>query len=323
MSNILLRSVLGALAAVYSLSGLAQDYPTRPIRIIVPFPPAGGTDRVARVIADPLAARLGQPVIIDNKPGASGNIGTEAAALAPPDGYTLLLTFDGTIVINPHLFARLRINPLKDLAPVTKVGDVTLILAANPSVNARNLSQFLALAKQSPQGFAFGTAGTGSTPHLLGELLKQRAGIDLMHVPYKGGSAAVADVLGNQIPLVSTTVASVQEFVISGRLVGLAVSGANRSKVLPSVPTFIESGLRDFDVTGWNGVFAPAGTPRPIVDRLQREITAVLKIPEVRNRLEALDVVPAGNTPEQFGDQVKSDYSRWGKVIKAGNIRMD
>lgn len=312
-----------ALTGVHSIAASAQDYPTRPIRIIVPFSAGGGTDRVARAIAEPLSARLGQPIVVDNKPGASGNIGTEAAALAPADGYTLLLTFDGTIVINPHLYPRMRVDSLKDLAPVTKVGDVTLVIAAHPSVGASDMAHFLAMAKQSRQSYAYGSAGTGSTPHLMGEMLKQRTGIDLLHVPYKGGSAAVSDVLANQIPLVSTTVASVQQFVKSGRLVGLAVSGTARSKVLPEVPTYTESGIKDFDVNGWNGVFVPVKTPPAIVDRLQREFAAVLKMPQVRERLEALDVVPVGNTAEQFGVQLKSDFARWGKVVKAANIRVE
>ena len=319
-SAALIVGILGGLAAACAC---AQGYPEKPIRIIVPFAPAGVTDNSARVIAEPLAARLGQQVLVENRPGASGNIGTQAVARAAPDGYTLLLGFDGTMVINPHVFANIGFDTLKDFAPVTKLGDATLILVAHPSLPAKNLAQFLEIAKASARSFQYGTSGTGGTPHLAGELLKQRTGIFLEHIPYKGGGQAITDVIGGQIPLVFTAIATAQQYVKAGRLVALGVPGAKRSAALPEVPTFMESGVTDFDVSSWVGIFLPARTSRAIVERLQREITAVLRTPAVRERYAALGIEPVGNTAEGFAEQVRADLARWGKVVSAANLKVE
>ena len=313
-----------ALAFALVAGAFAQDYPAKPIRIIVPFSPGGVTDNSARVIAEPLGGRLGQQVIIDNRPGASGNIGTQLVAQAAPDGYTLVLGFDGTMVINPHIFAKLPFDTLRDFAPVTKLGDAALILVAHPSLPAKNLTQFIALAKRMKSTtFAYGTSGTGGTPHLAGELLKQRTGIALEHIPYKGGGQAIIDVIGGQIPLVFTAIATAQQYVKAGRLVGLGVPGARRSGALPDVPTFIESGQPDFDVASWVGLLAPVKTPRAVVDRLQKEVAAVLRTPQVRERYAALGIESVGNSPEQFTEQVRADLARWEKVVRAANIRLE
>ena len=294
------------------------------MRIIVPFAPGGVTDNSARVIADSLATRLSQQVIVENRPGASGNIGTQLVAQAAPDGYTLLLGFDGTMVINPHVFAKLPFDTLRDFAPVTKLGDAALILVSHPSVPARNLAEFIAFARKGKAStFAYGTSGTGGTPHLAGELLKQRAGIPLEHIPYKGGGQAIVDVMGGQIPLVFTAVATAQQYVKSGRLVGLGVPGARRSAALPRVPTFQESGQPGFDVTSWVGILVPAKTPRPVVERLQRELAAVLRSDIVRERYLALGIEPVGNAPGEFTEQIRADLARWEKVVKAANIRLE
>jgi tripartite-type tricarboxylate transporter receptor subunit TctC len=299
----------------------AQEWPSKPLRIIVPFSPGGVADNSARVIAEPLAARLGQQVLVENRPGASGNIGTQAVAQAEPDGYTLLLGFDGTMVINPHVFAKVPFDTVRDFAPVTKLGDATLILVAHPSVPARNLAQLLELAKSKP--FAYGTSGTGGTPHLAGELLKQRTGAQLEHIPYKGGGQAMADVVGGQIPLVFTAIATAQQYVRTGRLVAIAVPSAKRSSALPEVATFQESGFAGFDVTSWVGIFAPAKTPAPVVEKLNRELEAALKTPFVRERYATLGIEPVGNTPAQFGEQVRADLARWAEVVKAANVKVD
>jgi tripartite-type tricarboxylate transporter receptor subunit TctC len=313
-----------AAVSVFRQTAWAQDYPARPVRILVPFSPGGVTDNSARVIADPLASRLAQQVVIENRPGASGNIGTQAVAQSAPDGYTLLLGFDGTLVINPHVFAKLAFDTLRDFAPVTKLGDAALILVAHPSVPARNLSEFIVFAKKARSAtFAYGTSGTGGTPHLAGELLKQRTGIALEHIPYKGGGQAIIDVMGGQIPLVFTAIATAQQYVKAGRLNGLGVPGARRSAALPDVPTFIESGQPGFDVTSWVGILAPAKTPRPVIDRLQREIAAVLGTDAVRERYRVLGIEPVGNTPEQFAGEIRADLARWEKVVKAANIRIE
>lgn len=313
-----------ALSLAFATVVGAQGYPAKPVRVIVPFSPGGVTDNSARVIADPLAARLGQQVIIENRPGASGNIGTQLVAQSAPDGHTLLLGFDGTMVINPHVFPKLPFDTLRDFTPVTKLGDAALILVAHPSVPAKNLSQFIALArKMKSAAFPYGTSGTGGTPHLAGELLKQRTGIALEHIPYKGGGQAIIDVIAGQIPLVFTAVATAQQYVKAGRLTGLGVPGAKRSSALPDVPTFSESGQPGFDVTSWVGILAPVKTPRAVIDRLHGDIAAVLQAEGVRTRYGALGIEPVGNTPEQFAEQVRADLARWEKVVKAANVRLE
>jgi tripartite-type tricarboxylate transporter receptor subunit TctC len=309
--------------AALSVAAQAQDFPAKPIRIVVPFSPGGVADNSARVVAEPLGLRLGQQVIVENRPGASGNIGTHAVAQAAPDGYTLLLGFDGTMVINPHVFAKIPFDTLNDFAPVTKLGDATLILVSHPSIPAKNLSDFIALAKSSSRTWPYGTSGTGGTPHLAGELFKQRTGVQLEHIPYKGGGQAITDVLGGQIPLVFTAIATAQQYVRGGRLVGLGVPGAKRSGALPDVPTFAESGLPDFDVSSWVGIFAPAKTPRPVIERLQKELDAVLRTPFVRERYATLGIEPVGNSPEEFAGQVRADLEKWEKVVKAANVRLE
>jgi tripartite-type tricarboxylate transporter receptor subunit TctC len=322
-ASLIAPSLAWAILTLTSAQAHSQDYPAKPIRIVVPFSPGGVADNSARVVADPLGARLGQQVLVENRPGASGNIGTQAVAQAAPDGYTLLLGFDGTMVINPHVFPKIPFDTLKDFAPVTKLGDATLILVAHPSVPARDLAEFIAHAKARPGPFAYGTSGTGGTPHLAGELLKLRTGISLEHVPYKGGGQAITDVVGGQIPLVFTAIATAQQYVRTGRLVGLGVPGARRSAALPDVPTFVESGLPGFDVSSWTGIFAPAGTPRPVVDKLQRELAAVLRTAFVRERYAVLGIEPVGNSPQEFGDQVRADLARWEKVVKEANVRLE
>src|SRR6478736_91250 len=299
-----MKTILAALATFLSFAVQAQEYPARPIRIVVPFAPGGVTDNSARVVAEPLAQRLGQPVVVENRPGASGNIGTQHVAQSAPDGYTLLLGFDGTMVINPHVFPKTGFDTLKDFAPVTKLGDATLILVAHPSLPAKTLQEMIQIAKTRP--LAYGTSGTGGTPHLAGELLKQRTGAQLEHIPYKGGGPAVTDVVG-QIPLVFTAVASAQQYVRTNRLVGLGVPGAKRSSSLPEVPTFQESGLEGFDVSSWTGIFAPAATPRPIVERLQKELAVVLQSAFVKERYAVLGIEPVGNSPDAFAAQVRDD----------------
>ena len=317
--------LLACLAAcLVPIAASAQGgYPDRPIRLVVPFAPGGVTDTSGRVIAEALSKRLGQQVIVENKAGASGNIGTQAVATAAPDGYTLVLGFDGTLVINPHVFPSVPFDTVKDLAPVGKIGDADLIIVAHPSFPAKTLRELIDYSKKDPKGVSYGTSGVGGTPHIAGELLAQQTGAKLVHVPYKGGGQAMADALGGQIPLVFTAVAGAQQHVKSGKLTAVAVSSAKRTSALPDVPTFIESGVADFVVSSWVGILAPARTPRPIVERLQRELAEVLKDPEVRNRYATLGIEPVGNTPEQFGAQIRTDLARWEKVVKTAGIKVE
>ena len=308
---------------LFSLNAAAQQWPVKQVKIVVPFSPGGFADSGARAISDKLAARLGQPVLIENRVGASGNIGAEAVARSAPDGYTLLLGFDGTMVINPHVFAKIPFDTLKDFQPVTKLGDAPSLVVAHPSVPANNLRELITLAKAKPGSLSYGTSGTGNTPHLVGEMLNLRAGTDFQHIPYKGGAQAIADAVGGQIPLVFTAIASAQQFLKAGKLKALGVTSTARVAALPDTPTFIESGLPDFVVNSWIGILAPANTPRPIVDRLQREIAAVLKDPDVQARYAVLGNEPVGNTPDEYAAQIKTDLAQWGVIVKRAGIRIE
>ncbi|MSQ70514.1 MAG: tripartite tricarboxylate transporter substrate binding protein [Betaproteobacteria bacterium] len=311
--------VLLAVAAVAH----AQEFPTKPIRLIVPFATGGVTDTSGRVIADKLTRQLGQQVIVENRPGGSGNPGTAAVAQMPADGYTLLMGFDGTMVINPFVFPKIPFDTLRDFMPVTKLGDAALVLAAHPSVPARNLAELLAYSKANPGKLSFGHSGTGGTTHVAGELLKQRTGLDMTHIPYKSGGQAVTDAVGGQVPLAYAAVAGAQGHLRSGRLVAIGVSTPKRLGSLPDIPTFIEQGVAGFDVSSWVGILVPIKTPRPVVDKLQREIATVLRDPDTRERFAALGIEPVGNTPEQFTEQIKVDLARWAKVVEQAKIRVD
>lgn len=318
----------GAIAAaclgLAPLPATAQDaWPARPIRLVVPFTPGGVTDTSARVVAEFLGRRLGQNVVVDNKPGASGNIGMALVKEAPADGYTLALAFDGTMVINPHVFAKLPFDTLKDFSPIGKIGNATLILVANPNAPVKSLAELIAVSKTTPGGLSFGTSGTGGTPHIAGELLKMRTGANLTHVPYKGGGQALTDVVGGSIPLVYTAVAGAHGFVKNGKLNALAVSSARRSSSLPDVPTFAEAGVPDFVVDSWVGLLAPAGLPPAIATRLNTELNAVLNDPEAREKLRVLGIEATPGSAAQFRDEMARDLARYGPVVKAAGIKID
>lgn len=324
--NWLLVAAFGLIAALGGAHrpAHAQDvWPNKPIRLVVPFTPGGVTDTSGRLIAEHLGKRLGQQIIVDNKPGASGNIGTSLVKAAPPDGYTLVLGFDGTMVINPNVFAKIPFDTIKDFAPIGKIGDATLILVANPDVPVKNLSDVIALSKSQQGGLSFGTSGTGGTPHIAGELLKHRTNANLTHVPYKGGGQAMVDVLGGTIPLVYTAVAGAHGHVKSGKLRAIAVSSAQRTTALPDVPTFIESGVSDFVVNSWVGLLAPAKTPAAIVAQLNTELNAVLNDPVVREKLRVMGIDATPGSVDQFRDEIKRDLARYGQVVKAAGIRID
>lgn len=313
------------LAAVPAAAAPAapQDYPARPIRLVVPFVPGGVTDATARLLANKLGQSLGQNVIVDNRPGASGNIGAEIVARSGADGYTLLLGFDGALVTGTHI-TRPRFNVLTDFAPVTKVGDATLIFVTSPSVPARTFSELVAYARAGKgTGLSFGSSGTGTTCHLAGELLRDQAGIPLQHIAYKGGSQALTDVLGGSLPVLCTAVASVSQYVKNGQVRAIAVTGSHRVAALPDVPTLMESGVKDFSVDSWVGILAPAGTPAAVVARLQREIRKVLDQPETRSKMLDLGITPVGNTPDEFGQQIHRDYARYGEVVKKAGITLN
>ena len=299
----------------------AQDaWPSKPIRLVVPFTPGGVTDTSGRLIAEHLGKRLGLQIVVDNKPGASGNIGTAMVKTAAPDGYTLLLGFDGTMVVNPHVFSKIPFDTLKDFAPIGKIGDATLILVAHPDVPVKTPADVVALSKSQTGGLSFGSSGTGGTPHLAGELFKARTQANLTHVPYKGGGQALIDVIGGQIPLVFTAVAGAHGHVKAGKLRAIAVSSTQRSSSLPDVPTFIESGITNFVASSWVSILAPAKTPDAIISKLNMELNATLNDPVVREKLRILGIEPTPGSAEQFLEEMKRDLARYGAVVKAVGI---
>jgi tripartite-type tricarboxylate transporter receptor subunit TctC len=312
-------TVVGSLVACYGTSALAADaYPTKPIRMIVGFAPGGGTDTTARALTPKLAERLGQQVIVDNRPGAAGNIATEITANAPADGYTILMGTIAALSINPTLYGNLPFNPQQDLAPVTRAVDSTNILVVHPTIAAKSVKELIALAKtKSLNG---GSSGIGGAGHLALELFNVSAGTKITHVPYKGGGPAMTDLLGGQISLIFATAASAIPHVQSGKIRGLAVTTAKRSQLV-DLPTVAESGLPGFEANNWYGIVVPAKTPRPIIDRLNKEFVAVLNAPDVKSILfrQGLDIAPS--TPEAFGAYIKSETTKWAKVIKASGAK--
>ena len=311
-------------ASLIPFTAAAQsNYPNRPIRLIIPFTPGGVTDTSGRYIAEQLSLKLGQQVIADNRPGASGNIGTQMVATAEPDGYTLLLGYAGTLSINPSLFDKVPFDSLKDFAPIGKIGDAVLILVANNDFPGKNWAEVIAISKKDPNGLSYGTSGAGGTPHIAGELLKQKTGANLVHVPYKGGGQALIDLLGGNIPLVYTAVAGANQYVKSGRVKAIAVSSAKRSPSLPDVPTFIESGVKDFEIDDWVGLLAPAKTPKPIVMKLNQTLNEILNSPEGKAKLLGMGITPTPGTPEKFGEQIKSDLLRFSPIVKGMQIKSE
>jgi tripartite-type tricarboxylate transporter receptor subunit TctC len=318
-----MKRVLMMVAAMLASIAVQAEYPEKPIRLVVPFGAGGVTDTSGRVVAEALGKRLGQSIIVENKAGASGNIGTQLVAIAPPDGYTLVLGFDGTLVINPHVFANFPIDVQKDLAPVGKIGDATLIIVAHPSFPAKTLQELIAHSKKDPKGVSYGTSGVGGTPHIAGELLKQKTGANLQHIPYKGGGPAMTDALGGNIPLVFTAVAGAMQHVKAGRLVPIAVSSAARSPALPDVPTFIEAGVADFQADSWVALLAPAKTPRAVIDKLNKELNAVLSDPAIVEKLGTLGIVATPGSPEKLAEQIRVDLDKYGKVVKSAGIKAE
>lgn len=311
---------LGAGVFGVTTASAQSDYPSRAVRLVVPYAVGGVTDASARIVAEQMGKRLGQQVIVDNRPGASGNIGTGQTARADPDGYTLLLGFDGTMVINPHVFATMPFDTLKDFAPVGKIGDAILIMVAHPSIPANTLAEVIALSKKTPGGLSYGTSGQGSTPHIMGETLNVNTGANLMHIAYKGGGPAMIDLQGGSIPLVLTAVAGALPHIKANRIKAIGVSSATRASSLPDTPTFIEQGQKDFILSSWVGILAPQKTPAPIINKLNAVLNDVLRDPSVIARLDNLGVTPVPGTPAQFGAAIKRDLELYEKVVKAAKL---
>jgi len=312
---------LGLLVAA-SFSRGADDFPNKPIRIVVAYAPGGGNDLFARVLAKRLSETLGKTVLVDNRPGANGIIGTRLVATATPDGYTLILA-DMAHATNPFVYASAQYDPIKDFQPITTLGSAPVILVVHPAVPLQSVGELIALAKNQPAKITMGSGGTGSTSHIAGEFFQIRTGVKLNHVPYKGTGPALADAVAGQIQCIFSPVAAAIPLVTAGRLRALAISSAKRAPSVPHVPTFEEAGVADFRVGGWYGILAPAGTPRPVVALLNKEIVAAVQSPEVKSRFEDSLVTPGTGTPEEFTAFLKSEAARWSHLIKTVGIRVD
>jgi tripartite-type tricarboxylate transporter receptor subunit TctC len=315
------RIVIFSLAALLCSAAWGQ-YPARPIRLLVPNPPGGASDTIARIVAPTLAASLGQPVVVENRPGSNGNLSSELAARAAPDGYTLLLGQDSQIVISPHLYPNLPVDTLKDLAPVATLITTQMVLAANPSVPATNLREFIELARHSRPPLAYASIGNGSQHHLTMEMLKLRAGIELVHVPYKGGGPATVALLAGEVPVMFGG-NSVTGHIKAGKLRGLAVAGKKRSAAFPDLPTLSEF-YPGLEVTAWLGVFAPAGVSAPVLARLHDEINTLLAGPELRDKVLGVGgLEPFISTREDFSALIRAEYAKYGEVVRATGVRID
>jgi tripartite-type tricarboxylate transporter receptor subunit TctC len=303
-------------------AAIAAEYPVRTIRYIVPQGAGGSSDTLARLVTQKLSESLGQQVVTDNRPGATGNIGTEIAARANPDGYTLLQVAT-SLATNPALSVKMPFDPIRDFAPVTLLSQSPNLWIVHPSLPARNMRELIALAKMRPGEINYSSSGTGSSQHLAGELLKSLAHIDIVHIPYKGSPPALIDLLGGRVVLMCSTIAPAMPLVKSAKLRALAVTSLKRSAAAPEIPTVAESGLPGYEATAWQGVLAPAGTPRDIIVKLNAELVRVIHLPDVRRQLGDQGYEPAGNTPEQFADYIKSEIAKWTRVIKAAGLKAE
>ena len=301
----------------------SQTYPVRPIRLMVPFPAGGGSDTMGRVVGARLGERLGQQIVVENRPGAGGSIGADAVAKAAPDGYMLLLGSTSEVVQYPNVNPKVPYSPTRDFAPVSFVGTVPLILVAHPSLPVKSVKDVIALARQRPGEINFSSAGNGSTTHLAVELLVLTTGIKMTHVPYKGSPPAVADLVAGNVQIGIPTMPAALQLVRAGRLRALGVSTAKRASVLPDVPTLLEAGVKGYDTALWTGLLAPAGTPGGILARLHAETVYVLGLPEVREALAKQGADAESSTPEQFAAYIRSELAKWAKVVKDANVRLD
>jgi tripartite-type tricarboxylate transporter receptor subunit TctC len=314
---------LAALLA-FSLAAFAQDdYPNRPVRIIVPFAPGGSTDVVARILADRLGHELRQNFVVENKPGAGGNIGADAVAKASPDGYTLLMGTTGVLAINKYLYKDMSFDADRDLAPVSYTSLITNILVVNPQVPARTVQDLVRLAKAEPGRLTFASSGAGSSTHLSAELFRSMAGVDILHVPYKGSSQALTDVMAGQVTMLFDNAPSSIPFIEQGRLRAVAVTSTKRLPNLPEVPTLDEAGVQGYESLSWSGIVAPAATPRRVIDKLNAAIEKILREPEVRERFAKLGVEPVGGPPEAFSRHIRAESEKWGRVVRTANIKLN
>jgi tripartite-type tricarboxylate transporter receptor subunit TctC len=308
-------------AILVAAPAVAQNYPSKPVHIVVPYPAGGSNDIIARLIAQKLSESLGQQVLVENRGGANGNVGTEAVATAAADGYMLLLTAPGPLTSNIALYDNLRFNPVKDFAPVALIASVPIVLMVHSAVPAKNVQELIALAQAKPGTINFASSGNGSTNHLAGELLKTMTDVKIVHVPYRGAAPAMNDLLAGHVPMMFDNMPAVLAQMSGGRMRAIAVAGATRAKALPDVPTVAESGVAGFDASSWFGLVAPAGTPAPVLDRLIKEIGQILKSPDVIQRFTELGAEPGTLTGAEFGAFLRDETTKWTKVIQTSGVK--
>jgi tripartite-type tricarboxylate transporter receptor subunit TctC len=320
-----IRRLFAALITSLALAAGAQaQYPGKPVRIVLPSSPGNSSDIMARLLADRLSQTWGQPVVVENRPGADGRIAAEAVARSAPDGHTLFLPNAGVITINPALFGKMPYDPIKDFAPITQVATIVIVLVAHPAVAADSVRELVALAKAKPGTLHYASAGNSAgIPYLAGALLRDKAGVDVVHIPYKANAQAEQDLLGGQIEFMYNTLAATLPHIKSGKLKALAIVGSQRSRVLPGVPTLTEAGYPGTEGDAWAGLFAPAGTPKAVVDKIHTDVIAVLQQADVRERLTALGLDVVGNRSDEFAAVIKADTAKWAAVIRANNIKAD
>ena len=321
MKNFLMTIAAGALAFIGAVH--AQSYPSKSIRYVVPYAPGGSTDIVARVLALKLSEAMGQQVVVDNRPGAGGAIGADIVAKSPPDGYTMVTAVTSIMAINQFLYRKLPYDPEKDFAPVTQVGSLPRILVIHPSLPAKNVREFIAIAKAKPGQLNYGSSGVGTATHMTTELFKAMAGVDLVHIPYKGSGQVMGDVIGGQLALIFDQIVSSLPHVQGGKLRMLAITSAKRFPSLPDLPTIAESGVPGYESISWAGVAVPAGTPKEIVARLHAEIVKVLAMPDIRERFLRDGIETIGSTPEQFSEHIRRERIKWAKVVKDSGAKAD
>lgn len=315
--------VMAAVFTAPAAMAADTDYPTKPIRVIVPQAAAGSQDTISRLVGQKLGDALGQQIVVENRPGANGIIGTELASKAAPDGYTLLATGTGSHAINPSLYSKIPYDPVKQFTPVGLIGYSTSVLVTHPSVPVKTIADLITLAKSKPGEIRYASAGNGSSPHLSAEMFRYMAGVNIMHVPYKGSTPGVIATISGEASMMFTGVASAIAHIKAGRLRALSVNGPKRSPTLPEVPTAGESGLPGFEVDFWVGIFAPSGTPRAVITKLNSEINRIVNAREIREQFLKIGVDPVGGTPEQFGAILQKDIERWGKTVKVSGMKVE
>ena len=317
-----MKLLLAFLLTLGAWTAHAQEYPNKSVRIVLPFSAGGSSDPVARLIARHLTTALGQPFVVENRPGAGGNIGSDLVAKSAPDGYTLLFTA-GSFAVNPSLYSKLPFDPVKDFEPVVHVATLSGILVAHPSVPAANVKELVALSRTKPGGVTYASAGSGTVPHLAGELFRAASKAEMTHVPYKGSAPALTDLIGGQVQVMFANMPGTLQHVKAGRLKVLAVTGAKRSELVPDVPTIAESGLEGYDAPNWYGVFAPAGTPAAIVNRLNAEINKAMATPEFLDHMKLEGAEAIGGSPAQFRTFYRGEIERWAPVVKSAGVKAD